>query len=331
MSSEEQVPIMTNSESLLQFGNNAYAKPATALSILRESVIGPELFDQAFKVYAQAWRFKRPEPSDLFRVMEDVSGVDLDWFWRGWFYSTLPVDIAVTAVKRYRLSDKDPTKDKTEDKAKEEARPKTIAKQRDEGRLTRVERFPELKDFYSERDKFAVSAKDKEAYEGALKKRKDWQKAIHERGGLYYDVTLKNIGGLVSFVPLKLYFESGATELRRLPAELWRKKPEELKVLVHVDEPLVAVELDPFRETADVDRSNNRFPQEIDQGRFTVGSWRDHPRDNLMREELLAELKEKKKAQEEAKKEAEKKEAEKKEAEKTETEPKATQEESKDE
>ncbi len=105
-SKDFMVPIMTNSEQVKQFGNNAYAKPATALAILRETVMGPELFDYAFKEYAKRWAFKHPSPADFFRTMEDASAVDLDWFWKGWFYTTDNVDIEVADVNWYKLDDK---------------------------------------------------------------------------------------------------------------------------------------------------------------------------------------------------------------------------------
>ena len=117
MKSNYQVPIMTNSESILQFGNNAYAKPATALVILRESILGRELFDLAFKEYANKWKFKRPTPYDFFRTMEEASGTDLDWFWRGWFYSTDHVDIALEKVFKASLDTLDPKKDLEKDRS----------------------------------------------------------------------------------------------------------------------------------------------------------------------------------------------------------------------
>ncbi|PTB87087.1 aminopeptidase, partial [Pseudidiomarina aestuarii] len=95
MKSTNQVPIMTQSDSVLNLGPNAYTKPAVALNILREVIMGRELFDYAFKEYARRWMFKRPTPADFFRTMEEASGVDLDWFWRGWFYSTDHVDISL--------------------------------------------------------------------------------------------------------------------------------------------------------------------------------------------------------------------------------------------
>ncbi len=117
MSGPNQVPIMTNSESLLQFGENAYAKPATALNILRETILGRELFDFAFKEYARRWKFKRPMPADFFRTMEDASGVDLDWFWRGWFYSTDHVDLAIGRIQQLNIDTREPSVEKQLEKA----------------------------------------------------------------------------------------------------------------------------------------------------------------------------------------------------------------------
>ena len=95
---------MTNSENIIGFGPNAYTKPATGLNILRETIMGRELFDYAFKEYARRWAFKHPEPADFFRTMEDASGEDLDWFWRGWFYGTDACDISLDTVKYYKAN-----------------------------------------------------------------------------------------------------------------------------------------------------------------------------------------------------------------------------------
>ncbi len=101
-------PIMSNSENIIRFGPNAYTKPATGLNILRETIMGRELFDYAFKEYARRWAFKHPEPADLFRTMEDASGEDLDWFWRGWFYTTEPCDQSLDSVKYFKTDAKAP-------------------------------------------------------------------------------------------------------------------------------------------------------------------------------------------------------------------------------
>ena len=111
MRSADQVPIMTNSDTIVQFGPNAYNKPTAALAVLREAVMGRELFDHAFREYSNRWKFKRPTPADFFRTMEDASGVDLDWFWRGWFYGTDHVDVSVDSIREYQISSQDPEKE----------------------------------------------------------------------------------------------------------------------------------------------------------------------------------------------------------------------------
>ena len=147
MRSTSQVPIMTNSESILQFGPNAYSKPATALNILRETILGRELFDFAFKEYAMRWKFKRPMPADFFRTMEDASGIDLDWFWRGWFYSTDHVDIAITDVTEITIGTSNPAIEKSLLKKKRDAQPTTLSQARNKSlektcrRLSRSKRF----------------------------------------------------------------------------------------------------------------------------------------------------------------------------------------------
>jgi aminopeptidase N len=145
-------PIMTNSEQVSQLGNNAYGKPATALNILRETVMGRDLFDYAFKEYARRWAFKHPHPADFFRTMEDASGVDLDWFWRGWFYGTEPVEISLENVDWMQINSQNPDKEKP--LAKAESEKKTISQLRNAEQIktTVVDQNPELKDFYNTYD-----------------------------------------------------------------------------------------------------------------------------------------------------------------------------------
>ncbi len=162
---EQIVPIMTNSESILQFGNNAYGKPATALNILRETVMGRELFDYAFKEYSRRWAFKHPTPADLFRTMEDASGVDLDWFWRGWFYTTDHVDIAIKDVQWYQMSTKDPDVEKPFEAEKDRQANDHVGRARNEVIRTMVDEVPATRDFYNSYNPFEVSAADREAYD----------------------------------------------------------------------------------------------------------------------------------------------------------------------
>ena len=108
MISDNQVPIMTHSDSVLNIGPNAYTKPSAAYHILRDTVIGRERFDFALKEYARRWKFKRPTPADFFRTIEEASGTDLDWFWRGWFYTTDHVDIALDSIYKLRIDTENP-------------------------------------------------------------------------------------------------------------------------------------------------------------------------------------------------------------------------------
>ncbi|HAF46944.1 MAG TPA: aminopeptidase, partial [Cryomorphaceae bacterium] len=161
---DEMVPIMTNSESVLQFGNNAYGKPATALNILRETVMGRDLFDYAFKEYSRRWAFKHPSPADLFRTMEDASGVDLDWFWRGWFYTTDHVDISLKDVQWYQMSTQNPDIEKPFKEVKAAEADAHIGKPRNSVIRTMVDEVPETRDFYNSYNPYTVSEADREAY-----------------------------------------------------------------------------------------------------------------------------------------------------------------------
>ena len=290
MTSDEQRPIMTNSESLLQFGSNAYGKPTAALSLLRETIMGPELFDEAFRSYARRWQFKRPMPSDFFRTLEDVSAIDLDWFWRGWFYSTAYVDIQVAELKRLRLKTKDPRRDKPVDQLRHEEKKRTIVAIRDEGRERRVKRYPELADFYNRFDQYAVTPAEIESAEQALTKLKEEEpEKVQElqTKGYFYELTLINKGGLVSPLPLRLELEGGRQELRRIPAEVWRKNHYKVKLFLDLDAPLIAVEFDPFRETGDANIRDNRFPQTIsDEESFELKSWSQQRGQNPMQKEI---------------------------------------------
>ena len=263
MVSRDQVPLMTNSESLLQFGNNGYAKPATALVILRETVLGRELFDYAFKEYARRWRFKRPTPYDFFRTMEETSGVDLDWFWRGWFYSTDHVDISLDKVVKARLDSRNPEVEKTwaKDRDKTEPTPLTVVR----NTMTPVvERDPATRDFYDETDRFTVTAKDRKDYEALQKKLDPEQAAALNFKDNFYHFSFRNIGGLVMPVILKLDYEDGSSETVRIPAEIWRQNSKAVTWQHVTPKVLKAAEVDPQWETADADRSNNAYPRRIE-------------------------------------------------------------------
>ncbi|NHZ78845.1 aminopeptidase [Massilia sp. CCM 8695] len=283
MRSKNQVPVMTNSESVLQRGNNAYAKPATALIVLRETVLGRELFDFAFREYARRWKFKRPTPADFFRTMEDASGTDLDWFWRGWFYTTDAVDVSVDGITEYSVNTKNPDIEKAWKKAQKDAEPVSVTSQRDKGTARRVDAHPQLKDFYNEHDDFTVTNKDRNKYSEAVEGLEDWEKALLAQGKHLYLVDFSNLGGLVTPLVLDIELKSGKKYIERIPAEVWRYSPKKITKLIATDEPMVGLTQDPYWETADTDVSNNAWPRKIMPSRLELFKT-DRTKDDLMKD-----------------------------------------------
>nr|WP_303657374.1 M1 family metallopeptidase [Asticcacaulis aquaticus] len=269
MLSENQVPIMTNSESIPQFGNNSYGKPAAALTILRETVLGREKFDFAFKEYSRRWQFKRPTPYDFFRTMEEASGTDLDWFWRGWFYSTDHVDIELADIKKARLNTRDPVVEKAWDKLQDDKQPDSLTAGRNTGK-TVVETDPVTKDYYDLDDKWEPTAKDKKKYADLMKDADPELKEALAVKDSFYNFTFRNKGGLVMPVILKMDFTDGTSETVRIPAEVWRYNPQQVTWQYVTAKTLKQAEIDPNWETADVDPSNNAFPRKIDDVRANV-------------------------------------------------------------
>lgn len=280
MKSTNQVPIMTNSESILQFGNNAYGKPAVALRILRESVMGRELFDFAFREYAKRWKFKRPTPSDFFRTMEDASGVDLDWFWRGWFYTTDHVDISLDNVRHFNVNTKDPEIEEAFKRAKDEERGLAPAREADNDLTKRTDRFPELLDFYNEHDKFTVTNKQRNAYADLIKGLADWEVELLKDKSNIYLMDFSNKGGLVMPIFLEVTYEDGSSEEIRLRAEIWRKNAKNVTRMMITDKIIKSVMVDPHWETADTNMDNNHFPRRIEKSRFELIK-RKKPRDMM--------------------------------------------------
>ncbi|HET8885194.1 MAG TPA: M1 family metallopeptidase [Salinimicrobium sp.] len=253
-------PIMSNPENVHQLGNNAYGKPATALNILRETVMGKELFDFAFKKYAERWMFKHPTPEDFFRTMEDASGVDLDWYWRGWFYTTDFVDIGVKDVKQYFITDT-PTK---------------------EGK--------ELLARYGVSDPSSLGAlyvvtKDSEEYSDEMEGKSPTESVPtlneylmdnftpEERAGMkvpkyFYEVTFNKPGGLVMPIIVEYTYEDGTTQNITYPVQVWRKNDNEVSKVVASDKKITKVVVDPELKTADIDVSNNSWPQTKEQSKF---------------------------------------------------------------
>ena len=270
MKSTNQVPIMTNSESILQFGNNAYGKPAVALNILRESIMGRELFDFAFREYAQRWKFKRPTPADFFRTMEDASGIDLDWFWRGWFYTTDHVDIAIENVYLYRPNSQNPDIEEAWERARYNEQPTFISDMLNEGNWRRTHDKPELLDFYNEHDKFTATNAARNKYNKTHSKLEQWEKDLLANDSKFYIIDFANKGGLVMPIILDITYADDSTEQVRIPAEIWRRTPEKVSKLLIRDKEIKAIALDPNWETADVDVNNNYWPARPIQSRFDL-------------------------------------------------------------
>jgi len=270
MKSQNQVPIMTNSESILQFGNNAYGKPATALNILRETIMGRELFDFAFKEYALRWKFKRPTPADFFRTMEDASGVDLDWFWRGWFYTTDHVDIALGNIHLYRPNSQNPDTEAAWERALDNEKPTFISKVRNNGQWVRSHDKPELLDFYNEHDKFTATNAARNTYNASNKKLEQWQKDLLLDERNFYIVDFENKGGLVMPIILELTYADNTVERVTLPAEIWRRNSKNVSKLFIRDKEITAIAIDPNWETADVDVNNNYWPARPIKSRFEL-------------------------------------------------------------
>ena len=265
-------PIMTNSESIYQFGNNAYGKPATALNILRETVMGRELFDYAFKEYSRRWAFKHPSPADFFRTMEDASGVDLDWFWRGWFYTTDHVDIAMDDVRWYQIDTQDPDVEAAFKREQDNAEPTDISLKRDQDFIPRtyIEEDVSLNDFYTTTDPYMVLELDKVEYTEALESLSDEERDMLASGKNFYEITFRNEGGLVMPLIMQFEYEDGTQEIRRIPAEIWKmSEPTVTKVFV-TDTPVAQITLDPMLETADVDMSDNYWPARPQPTRFEL-------------------------------------------------------------
>lgn len=240
-------PLMTSGEQVVQIGDEQYNKAATALNILRETVMGPDLFDKAFKEYAIRWAFKHPKPADFFRTLEDASAVDLDWFWRGWFYTTDHVDLSVDKVRWLKIRE-------------EQANLENKTKKVNAGELATGERASE-NDFNNGPEPFSLIGTDSRLYGEFLSRVDD--KAIIEKmkGKNFYEVTLSNKGGLVMPVILEWSYKDGSKEIERLPAEIWRTDEQQITKVFVKDKEVASIVIDPLKETADIDTGNNMFPK----------------------------------------------------------------------
>ncbi len=267
-----QRPVMTGSEEILQFGNNGYAKPATALNILRETILGRELFDFAFREYSERWRFKRPTPADFFRTMEDASGIDLDWFWRGWFYSTDHVDISISDVRLYKIDSGDPDEAAERKRQDRDSKEPTLSSERNKTLPKRINLQPGLKDFYNspDYDELKVEEDDRKAFRKLIDGLDTEERTLLRRSTNFYNVTFKNLGGLVMPIIVRLHYTDGSNELVEIPAQIWRGDSRSVDKMFMSDKELLRIELDPKRQTADTERSNNHWPPKLEPSRFKL-------------------------------------------------------------
>lgn len=267
MPPDQLEPIMTNSENIINFGANAYGKPATALNILRETVMGRELFDYAFKEYARRWAFKHPSPADFFRSMEDASGVDLDWFWRGWFFDIQPVDISLDSVKAYVISEVGVVSTKVDSVPNRVSKEDTFRhiskiRNRESGLKFLVDVDTTLRDYHY----YAVKNQPEQPKK-VVRSQTDYLEKVDEKtwnefkGKYYYELHFSNKGGLVMPIILKWTYADGTEEIERIHAYIWRKNEKSVVKTFFKNKEVVGITLDPYREMADIDESNHSWPK----------------------------------------------------------------------
>jgi hypothetical protein len=245
-------PIMTQGDNIINFGANAYRKPAAGLFILRQTIMGSELFDFAFKTYANRWKFKHPTPADFFRTMEDASAMDLDWFWRGWFYTTANNDIGIKEVKKYYVTDK-PTK-----------RAKNMAIRYG----TTIDKLPPSLYLVSENsEEFTQDLKNKNPEEFPILKEyieKNFsaeEKLTLKTPAYFYELTFEKLGGLVMPIIVEFEYEDGSKERKQYPAQIWRLNDTEVTKVFPSSKAIKKITIDPDAQTADVNLRNNSWPK----------------------------------------------------------------------
>ncbi|MBK8611830.1 MAG: M1 family metallopeptidase [Chitinophagaceae bacterium] len=274
-------PIMTNSENIIQFGPNAYSKPSTGLNILRETIMGRELFDYAFKEYARRWAFKHPTPADLFRTMEDASAEDLDWFWRGWFYGTEACDISLDTVKWAVLSTEKPAPTAERKRSVPVAKPilndfddiSKIRNRADRKIVFETDRDQSLRDFYWKYDRGLVKV-DSTPFEIVMPANTDEyteaERFFMAGSKNMYELTFSNKGGLVMPIIIEWTFKDGSKEVDRIGVNVWRKNEEKVVKTFMKDKEVVSIQLDPLRETADINTDNNTWPAITSPSKFQL-------------------------------------------------------------
>ena len=267
-------PIMTNTENINQYFLNAYSKPACALNILRETIMGRELFDIAFKEYCTRWAFKHPTPADFFRSMEDASGVDLDWFWRGWFYGIDAVDISLDSIDWFKVDLENDPKPKEHTQTQKISPPSddiSRVRNRESGMKFVVEEDKDLQDFYTNLKRWETAdsiIEMKMMLYGETYDKAEKQKKFGDKN--YYQLHFSNKGGLIMPVIIEWTFEDGTKEIERIPVQIWRKNENQFKKVFVKDKVVTGIVIDPYKETADIDKSNNNWPVKELPSKFQV-------------------------------------------------------------
>ena len=252
-------PIMTNSESIRQFGNNAYGKPATGLNILRETIMGRDLFDYAFKTYANRWKFKHPTPEDFFRTMEDASAVDLDWFIRGWFYTTDFNDIGIKEVKRFFVSNEAP----------KDFKQPTNPRRRNSNAAANVYQYKEGSEGFKPEMNQPFDPKNVKTLDEFLSTKFTAEERTKLKTPRYfYEVTFNKPGGLVMPIIVEITFADGTTENHTFPAQIWKFNDSEVSRTFATEKAISKIVVDPKEETADIDASNNTWPKTETKSKF---------------------------------------------------------------
>jgi hypothetical protein len=285
MPKDQLEPIMTNSENIIQFGPNAYSKPSTGLNILRETIMGRDLFDYAFKEYARRWAFKHPTPADLFRTMEDASGEDLDWFWRGWFYGTEPCDISLDTVKWAVLSTESQgagTNNGPNVRKQPVPKPQLnafddiskVRNREDKKIVFATDADEQLRDFYwrydrglAKVDSTPVEITSPPTVIDTFTQAERFYKAGNKR---MYELTFSNKGGLVMPIIIEWTYKDGTKEIDRIPVQIWRKNENKVTKTFIKDKEVTSILLDPMRETADINTSNNSWPAFAEPSKFQL-------------------------------------------------------------
>jgi hypothetical protein len=284
---DELEPIMSNSENIVRFGPNAYTKPATGLNILRETIMGRQLFDFAFKEYARRWEFKHPTPADFFRTMEDASGENLSWFWRGWFYGTNPCDISLDSVKVARADLNDnapafgnrPAGNKVPAPIVNDYEDISKIRNREDKKIQfYVDRDTTVRDFYWKYDR-GLAAVDSSKFRDMTKAKtpapvtpepftEEEKKKYANK--YFYELNFSNKGGLVMPIIVEFTYTDGTKLVDRIPAQIWRLNEKHVSKFYVQDKEVAAIRLDPYRETADIDESNNYWGKLPEPSKFQV-------------------------------------------------------------